>query len=489
MDRAFLSREAYPIMKEASQFLLDFLVDDGKGHLVTNPSYSPENSYRMADGTVGRQTVGATMDYEIIYSLFHATMSASQILGTDAAYRAELENALKRIPDLKIGKYGQLQEWSEDYDEPSPGMGHMSHLFALFPSDEITLRGTPELAKAARISLERRVQNGGGRSGWSSGWYSNLWARLEDGDHAYQHVRNLLSSATETLLNGSRQYSRSTPTSAGPPVSPKCFCRATRERSRFCRRFPRRGRKVAFMDCERAAMWKWTHRGRVAGWFPARCVRVWPASSNCGRRAASESPGFNREAGRFRSPSLAASGVSVWNRATSTPSRSNKAIIVLWFGMKMSGSIWPKGSTGISRQKLASLSRRQLSRTPSALRAGIQTYGGNTAGRRRIGERLVSFCRETPTRRAKTPPSRGALWARLSNKSLEMSEALPSRGRKGAVCSARIRVSRQKLVRISHRPCTGTSPDVANAGVRTTLTETECQAVATLTNARASRRH
>ncbi len=136
----------------------------------------------MADGTIGRQTVGATMDYEIIYTLFHATMSASQILGIDAAYRAELEKTLKRIPDLKIGKHGQLQEWSEDYDEPSPGMSHVSHLFALYPSDEITLRGTPELAKAARVSLERRVQNGGGRGGWSSGWYSNLWARLEDGD-------------------------------------------------------------------------------------------------------------------------------------------------------------------------------------------------------------------------------------------------------------------------------------------------------------------
>ncbi len=206
LDRTFLSREAYPTMKEASQFLLDFLVDDGKGHLVTNPSYSPENSYRMADGTVGRQTVGATMDYEIIYALFHATMSASQILGIDAGYRAELEKALKRIPDLKIGKLGQLQEWSEDYDEPSPGMSHISHLFALFPSDEITLRGTPELAKAARISLERRVQNGGGRSGWSSGWYANLWARLEDGDRAYQHVRNLLSTAAESLLNAGRQF-------------------------------------------------------------------------------------------------------------------------------------------------------------------------------------------------------------------------------------------------------------------------------------------
>lgn len=206
MDRAFLSQEAYPIMKEASQFLLDFLVDDGKGHLVTNPSYSPENSYRMADGTIGRQTVGATMDYEIVYALFHATISASEILRIDPGYRAQLENALKRIPDLKIGKYGQLQEWSEDYDEPTPGMSHVSHLFALFPSDEITLRGTPELAKAARISLQRRVQNGAGTSGWPAAWYSNLWARLEDGDRAYQHIQYLLSTSSESLLNANRRF-------------------------------------------------------------------------------------------------------------------------------------------------------------------------------------------------------------------------------------------------------------------------------------------
>jgi alpha-L-fucosidase 2 len=206
LDRAFLRREAYPIMKEASQFLLDFLVDDGKGHLVTNPSYSPENSYRMADGTVGRQTVGATMDYEIIYALFHATISASDILGIDPGYRAQLENALKRIPDLKIGSHGQLQEWSEDYDEPNPGMSHVSHLFALYPADEITLRGTPGLATAARISLERRVQNGAGKRGWEAAWYTNLWARLEEGDHAYQHIRGLLSTSSQSLLNANRQF-------------------------------------------------------------------------------------------------------------------------------------------------------------------------------------------------------------------------------------------------------------------------------------------
>jgi alpha-L-fucosidase 2 len=206
LNRAFLSREAYPIMKEATQFLLDFMVDDGKGHLVTNPSYSPENSYRMADGTIGRQTVGATMDYEIIYTLFHATMDASTTLGIDAGYRAQLDKALKRIPDLKIGKHGQLQEWSEDYDEPTPGMSHVSHLFALYPSDEITLRGTPELAKAARISLERREENGGGRGGWPSAWYANLWARLENGDRANKHIQDLLATSAESLLNANRRW-------------------------------------------------------------------------------------------------------------------------------------------------------------------------------------------------------------------------------------------------------------------------------------------
>jgi len=206
LDRAFLGGEAYPVMKEASQFLLDFLVDDGKGHLVTNPSYSPENSYRMANGTIGRQTVGATMDYEIIYSLFHATIDASKILGIDADYSARLEAALKRIPDLKIGKYGQLQEWSEDYDENEPGVGHVSHLFAVIPADEITLRGTPQLASAARISLERREQNGAGRNGWPAAWYANLWARLEDGDRAYQRIQNLLSTSSESLLNANRRF-------------------------------------------------------------------------------------------------------------------------------------------------------------------------------------------------------------------------------------------------------------------------------------------
>ncbi|HYW43946.1 MAG TPA: glycoside hydrolase family 95 protein [Bryobacteraceae bacterium] len=207
LDRGFLAREAYPVMKEAAEFLADFLIEDGKGRLVTNPSYSPENSYRMADGTVAHLTVGATMDYEIIHVLFTACIQAAQTLGVDAPFRERLAATLKRIPELKKGKYGQLQEWSEDYDEPNPGMGHVSHMFAVYPGDEITLHGTPEWAQAAQVSLQRRVDHGGGRGGWPAAWYANIWARLGDGDQAFDGIRNLLArSATASLLNGGRVY-------------------------------------------------------------------------------------------------------------------------------------------------------------------------------------------------------------------------------------------------------------------------------------------
>jgi alpha-L-fucosidase 2 len=207
LDRRFLRREAYPVMKEAAEFLLDFLVDDGHGHLVTNPSLSPENSYRMADGKTAYQTAGPAMDDEIVYGLFTACIQASETLGIDSDFRAKLTATLRRIPPLKIGRYGQLQEWSQDYDEPSPGMGHVSHLFALYPGNEITLRGTPELARAARTSLERRVAHGGGKGGFPAAWYACLWARLEDGDRAYAHIRNLLArSSSATLLNGQRVF-------------------------------------------------------------------------------------------------------------------------------------------------------------------------------------------------------------------------------------------------------------------------------------------
>jgi alpha-L-fucosidase 2 len=201
-DRRFLKDERYPIMREAALFILDYLVEDPKtGYLVTNPSHSPENRFRKADGTVSKFTYGATMDLQIIHDLFTNTIAATRVLQTDAELRAQMETALKRLPPLQISKKsGRLQEWIEDYDEPDPGHRHISHLFGLHPGRSITLRGTPELAAAARKSLEYRLSRGGGHTGWSRAWIINLWARFEEGDIAHQHLQALLQKSTAKNL-------------------------------------------------------------------------------------------------------------------------------------------------------------------------------------------------------------------------------------------------------------------------------------------------
>jgi alpha-L-fucosidase 2 len=195
-DRAFLAARAYPVLKEASEFLLDFMVEDPSGRLLTGPSTSPENRYRMADGTVAALAMGPTMDREIAHALFQRTIAASQLLGVDDGFRARLGKAIAQLPPLAIGRHGQLQEWLEDYDDADPGHRHISHLFALHPGDQITLRGTPELARAARVSLERRLAAGSGHTGWSRAWIVNFWARLEEGDVAHQHFAALLAKST-----------------------------------------------------------------------------------------------------------------------------------------------------------------------------------------------------------------------------------------------------------------------------------------------------
>jgi len=195
-DQRFLER-AYPIMREAAQFCLDFLVPEPKhGWLVTAPSHSPENAFRTPDGQVASICYGPTVDAEIIFDLFTHVISASRILNRDVEFRAALESARSKLPPLQIGKHGQLQEWIEDFDEPEPGHRHMSHLFALHPGSQITLRGTPRLAQAARASLERRLAHGGGQTGWSRAWVVNLFARLGDGAKAHEHLLALLSSST-----------------------------------------------------------------------------------------------------------------------------------------------------------------------------------------------------------------------------------------------------------------------------------------------------
>jgi alpha-L-fucosidase 2 len=195
-DRGFLANRAWPVLREASLFVLDHLTPSPSGVLVTGPSISPENRYKTSTGAVGKLTMGPSMDSEIAYALFTRTMEAAEILGIEPALRDQLKTARERLPKPRIGKHGQLMEWLEDYDEPDPGHRHISQLFALHPGDQITLRGTPELAKAARTSLERRLAAGSGHTGWSRAWIINFWARLEQADKAWENVAALLAKST-----------------------------------------------------------------------------------------------------------------------------------------------------------------------------------------------------------------------------------------------------------------------------------------------------
>jgi alpha-L-fucosidase 2 len=183
-------------MKEAAQFFLDYLVADGKGHLVTGPSLSPENEYKLPSGERAVLTMGPTMDTEILQAFFGRLIEASETLGIDREFRAKVQAARDKLLPLRVGKYGQIQEWQEDYDEVEPGHRHMSHLFALFPGDQITPERTPDLAKAARATLDRRLANGGGHTGWSRAWIINFWTRLADADKGYENLVALLAKST-----------------------------------------------------------------------------------------------------------------------------------------------------------------------------------------------------------------------------------------------------------------------------------------------------
>lgn len=195
-DRTFLAARGYPVLKEAAEFLIDLLVDDGKGRLLSGPSSSPENRFKLPDGTAGALAMSPTMDVQITHAVFSRAIEAGEILDVDADFRKTVAAARDRLPPMKIGKHGQLQEWQEDYDEQDPGHRHISHLFGLHPGNQITPRGTPELARAARVTLERRLKHGGGGTGWSRAWIVNFWARLHDGEQAHQNLMALVRKST-----------------------------------------------------------------------------------------------------------------------------------------------------------------------------------------------------------------------------------------------------------------------------------------------------
>ncbi|QDT70149.1 hypothetical protein MalM25_30940 [Planctomycetes bacterium MalM25] len=196
-DEAFL-RRAYPIMKGAAEFLLATLAEDpNTGFLVTCPSISPENRrLRHPDVKSGVSIcAGPTMDIQLLNDLFDHCREAAGLLGVDEEFSERLGAAQERFPPMRVGSAGQLQEWQDDHDLkiPEPQHRHVSHLYGLYPSDQITADTTPELFAAARRSLELR---GDGGTGWAKAWKINLWAHLREGDHAYKLVESLLTTGT-----------------------------------------------------------------------------------------------------------------------------------------------------------------------------------------------------------------------------------------------------------------------------------------------------
>ena len=198
MDREFLER-MMPVLEEGVLFFRDFMIED-QGEMVVCPSVSPENTYYQADGTTGSACAGCTMDTGILKDIFYAYLEGHRILGKKASQESWVQETLGRLPSYRTGKYGQLLEWREDYEEWEPGHRHFSHLYPLFPSNQINEYDTPELVNACERSLERRMEAGGGHTGWSCAWLINLYARLQKGDKAEQYINYLLCRLTAPNL-------------------------------------------------------------------------------------------------------------------------------------------------------------------------------------------------------------------------------------------------------------------------------------------------
>lgn len=188
-DTAFLKEYAYPLMKGAARFCMEMLIADNEGNLVTAPSTSPENRFITDDGYVGATLYGATSDLAMIREILQDVEIASEVLDTDHRFREEIESTLSGLLPYRIGEKGNLQEWYHDWEDRDPMHRHVSHLFGFYPGKSITPNRTPELSRAVKRSLELRTNEG---TGWSIAWKVSLWARLLDGEMAYDALRTLL---------------------------------------------------------------------------------------------------------------------------------------------------------------------------------------------------------------------------------------------------------------------------------------------------------
>ena len=194
-------KSVYPILKEASLFFVDYLIENPQtGYLVTGPSSSPENKFKTPDGKISNITMGPTMDMVITRELMDNTIAASKVLGIDDDFRIKLESIILKLSPLQIGSDGRIMEWTEEFDEPEPGHRHISHLYGLFPGNSISTNLTPDLAEAARKTIDYRLSHGGGHTGWSRAWIINFFARLGDGQKAYENLIALFQKSTLSNL-------------------------------------------------------------------------------------------------------------------------------------------------------------------------------------------------------------------------------------------------------------------------------------------------
>lgn len=193
-DKEFLQK-MYPVLQDAVLFFHDFLIEV-EGQLVTCPSVSPENTYILESGVRGKVCAGPSMDSQILRDLLEGYLKASEELDAGSEMIERTKEILEKLPPLQIGRHGQILEWRKDYEEAEPGHRHISHLYALHPSHQITVDKTPELAKAAGKTLERRLHYGGGYTGWSCAWIVNFFTRLGDGEKAYENLQKLWSQST-----------------------------------------------------------------------------------------------------------------------------------------------------------------------------------------------------------------------------------------------------------------------------------------------------
>ena len=192
-DLEFLEKQAYPLIRETALFLVDWLVPY-RGKYVTCPSTSPENRFRDEEGRACAVTFGSAMDMEMTQEVFEHYLSVCSILGIEEPLIAEVEERLDGLEVVRIGSYGQILEWHNEYEENEPGHRHLSHLYGMFPSELWV--GNEEMEKAVRISLKHRLENGGGHTGWSCAWIINLMAILGEGEEAWKYLHTLLTRST-----------------------------------------------------------------------------------------------------------------------------------------------------------------------------------------------------------------------------------------------------------------------------------------------------